>query len=213
MKVDVYNIKAEKIDQIELSDSVFGLPANPTLIAQAIRVYRSNQRSAFAKTKHRGDVAGTTKKVWAQKGTGRARHGSRKAPIFVGGGSAHGPKGNQNYTLKLSAKMRQSAIKSVLSQFAHEKSLLAITDFNTISPKTKVGWALFDIIEKDNKLLANSRKIGIITAANSNNIKRAFGNIPDINLLSLDSLNVYDLANQKFLVFSTDALEKINKNG
>ena len=211
MKADLYNIEAKKIDQIELPKEYFGAKVNSKLIAQAIKVYLSNQRTSYAKTKHRGEVAGTTKKMWSQKGTGRARHGSAKAPIFVGGGSGHGPRGNQNYTLKLSQKMRISALKSILSLFATNKSIIAVSGINKIEPKTKKAWNFVDLLEKDNQDLAKSHKIGIVTASSQENVKRAFKNIPDISLLSLKSLNVYNLANQDFLIFSQKALEKISK--
>src|SRR3989339_577646 len=97
MKVPVYNLSGEQLDDLTLPVKVFALPANDKLVALAVRVYLANQRRSYAKTKGRGEVAGTTKKMWSQKGTGRARHGSAKAPIFVGGGVAHGPIGKENH--------------------------------------------------------------------------------------------------------------------
>ena len=138
MKTDLYNLKGEKIGDLTLPKSVFGAKINETLISQAIRVLLSRRRSAHAKTKHRGEVAGSTKKMWAQKGTGRARHSTAKAPQFVGGGSAHGPRGNRNFTLKLTKRMKVVALKSVLSKFAKEKRCWPLIKSAAFLPRLKL---------------------------------------------------------------------------
>jgi len=209
MKTDLYNLKGEKIGDLTLPKSVFEAKINETLISQAIRVLLSRRRSAHAKTKHRGEVAGSTKKMWAQKGTGRARHSTAKAPQFVGGGSAHGPRGNRNFTLKLTKRMKVVALKSVLSKFAKEKTLLAIDKISHLSPKTKVAQDLIYKLEETNKLLADSRRIGIVTTATLPSVKRAFGNIPGLTLLSLSSLNPYNLSSQNFLIFTKKAINQL----
>jgi large subunit ribosomal protein L4 len=211
MKTDLYNLSGEIVGQITLPKSIFEVKINEILISQAIRVALSNQRSAHAKTKHRGDVAGTTKKMYAQKGTGRARHSTAKAPQFVGGGSAHGPIGNQNFTLKLTKKMRQVALKSVLSKFAADKKIIVIDKISPIAPKTKEAVTFIDKIENSNKAIVSAKKIGIITATSQPNVKRAFSNIPGINLLSLSSLSTYNLSCQNFLIFSKKAITKLDK--
>lgn len=211
MKAQIYNIKAEKVGEIALPKEIFDIKISEQLISQAIRVYLANQRSSFAKAKSRGQVAGTTQKVWAQKGTGRARHGSRKAPIFVGGGSAMGPDGLQNYTLKLSKKMKIVAINSILTKFAQDKKIIIIDSFEKLAPKTKEGIKLLTGLRAADEVLSKSPKIGIIIANTIPNIKRAFGNLPKTNLLSLKSLNVYDLSNQNFLIFSQETLDILSK--
>ena len=147
--------------------------------------------------------------MWAQKGTGRARHSTAKAPQFVGGGSAHGPRGNQNFKLKLTKRMKIVALNSVLSKFAASKSMLAIEKFSSITPKTKIAWDFIDKLGKENSLLAGSRRIGIITTKTLPSIKRAFRNIPGFTLLSLSSLNPYNLSSQNFLIFSKKAINKL----
>jgi large subunit ribosomal protein L4 len=209
MKTDLYNLKGEKVGDLTLPKSVFEVKINEILISQAIRVLLSRGRSAHAKTKHRGEIAGTTAKMWAQKGTGRARHSTAKAPQFVGGGSAHGPRGDQNFQLKLTKRMKIVALKSVLSKFAVNKSILAVDKFSPIIPKTKIAWDFIDRLEIANKLLADSRRIGIITTKTLPNVKRAFRNIPGITLLSLSSLNPYNLSLQNFLIFSQKAINKL----
>ena len=211
MKAQIYNIKAENVGEIALPKEVFDVKVSEKLISQAIRVYLANQRSSFAKTKTRSDVAGTRQKVWAQKGTGRARHGNRTAPIFVGGGSAMGPDGMQNYNLKISKKMKIVAINSILTKFAQDKKIIIIDSFKELTPKTKEGIKLLTGLKAADEVLSKSSKVGIITTETIPNLKRAFGNLPKINLLSLKSLNVYDLSNQNFLIFSQDTLDILSK--
>jgi len=208
MKSQIYNIKAEKVGEIILPKSIFGAKISDTLIAQAIRVSLANRRSSFAKTKTRSEVAGTRKKVWAQKGTGNARHGNRTAPIFAGGGVALGPDGQQNYTLKLSKTMRRQATNAILTKFADAKKILIIDDFSKLDPKTKAGVQLITGLKAADEVLSKSRKIGIITNETITPVKRAFGNLKDISLISLKSLNVYDLSKQNYLVFSQQAIEQ-----
>lgn len=211
MKAQIYNIKAEKVGEVALPKAVFEAKVSEKLISQAIRVYLANQRSAFAKAKTRSEVAGTRQKVWAQKGTGRARHGNRTAPIFVGGGSAMGPDGLQNYKLNLTKKMKVVAINSILTKFAQDKKIIIIDSFKELTPKTKDGIKLLTGLKASDEVLSKSSKVGIITTETLTNVKRAFGNLPKTNLLSLKSLNVYDLSNQNFLIFSQDTLDSFTK--
>jgi large subunit ribosomal protein L4 len=211
MKTQIYNIKAEKIGETTLPKNIFDVSVSDKLIAQSIRVYLANQRSSFAKTKTRSEVAGTRKKVWAQKGTGNARHGNRTAPIFVGGGRALGPDGLQNYSLKISKKMRKQAINGILTKFAKANKIILIDQFKDLNSKTKDGVKLIAGLKADNKVLSESQKIGIITTQTLQNVKRAFGNLPKINLLTLKSLNIYDLSNQNFLILSQNSIKKLTK--
>jgi large subunit ribosomal protein L4 len=206
MKASLYNLQAEKIKDITLPKDIFEAKINEKLIAQAIKIFLHNQRAAHAIAKHRGEVAGTTKKMYAQKGTGTA-----KAPQFVGGGSAHGPCGDQKSPMHFSQKLRQAALKAVLSKFAENKAILVIDQLSKIDPKTKAAFTFIEKLEKQNESLANSRKIGIITSRSLDSVKRAFGNIPEINLLSAKSLNTYDLSRQNYLMFTAAALKQLSK--
>lgn len=211
MKAQIYNIKAEKVGEATLPKAVFEAKVSEQLIAQAIRVYLANQRSSYAKAKTRSDVAGTRQKVWAQKGTGRARHGNRTAPIFVGGGVALGPDGNQNYKLNMPKKMKTIALNSILTKFAQDKKIIVIDSFEELTPKTKEGIKLITGLKASDEVLSKSSKVGIITPKTLTSVRRAFGNLPKINLLSLKSLNVYDLSNQNFLVFDQESLDTLSK--
>ena len=207
MKAPIYNLKGEKTGDLVLPKAVFDTKVDDTLISTSIRTYLVNRRSSSAKVKDRGEVAGTTKKMWSQKGTGRARHGSAKVGIFVGGGSAHGPQGNQQFNLKLNQKTKKLALNSMLTKFAKESRILIIDDFKNLSAKTKDAWKLIDILEKDNQTLAGSKKIGIITAKTLINVVRAFRNISGFSLIPLKSLNILDLSKQNILIFSQEAIE------
>lgn len=207
MKAPIYNIQAEKIGDYSLPKSVFDVSVSNDLIAKSVRSYLANRRSAHAKVKERGEVSGTTKKIWAQKGTGRARHGSAKAGIFIGGGSVHGPQGNQKFAIKLNQKAKKLALKSLLTKFARDSKILIIDEFKDLPPKTKDAFKFIDLLEKSNQTLANSKKIGIITAETSSGVTRAFRNIPGFSLLSLNSLNVLNISSQNILIFSQKAIE------
>jgi large subunit ribosomal protein L4 len=206
MKTQIYNIKAELVGELTLPKEVFDSKISDKLIAQSIRVILANKRSSYAKTKTRSEVAGTRKKVWAQKGTGNARHGNRTAPIFVGGGSALGPDGNQNYTLKINKAMKKKALLALLSKFAKDKRILIIDDFSKMEPKTKAALKLISGLKANDEVLSKSRKIGIITEKTIIPVKRSFGNLKDINLFSIQSLNIYNLSKQNYLIFSNQAI-------
>jgi len=209
IKAPVYNLKAEKIEDMTLDKAVFGAKVDDNSIALAIRAYLANKRSARATVKERGDVAGTTKKMYAQKGTGRARHSTAKAGIFVGGGSAHGPRGNQNFTLNLNTKFKQNVLKSLLSKFAADDKVLVIDDFSPLPPKTKSAWDFMELLEKTNPILVKSKKIGIIVPPGRNEVTRAFRNIPGFSILTSSSLNVYRLSLQNILIFAKDAITSL----
>jgi len=136
-KVDVYNLSGIKSGQMELPKNIFAVKINESLMAQAVRVYLSNQRKSRTKTKSRGEIVLTKAKWFRQKGTGRARHGARSAPIFVGGGVAHGPTGEQNYHLKMSKKMKKQALFSALTSKFKANEVMVIKDLAKIEPKTK----------------------------------------------------------------------------
>lgn len=210
-KAPLYNLRAENLGEVTLPKKVFEIKYNPQLIATVLRVYRHNQRTAHAKVKDRGEVAGTTKKMWAQKGTGHARHGSAKAGIFVGGGSVHGPQGNQFPPLFLNQKVKKAALNCLLSRFASQNSILVIDQFKDLLPKTKAAFNFIDTLEKQSPILAKSKKIGIITTRPLAQVKRAFSNISGINYFSLKSLNALHLAQQNVLIFSRKSISALEK--
>lgn len=211
MKVALYDINAKQIGDFDLPESIFSAKISPKSVALAVRVYLSNRRRSHAKTKTRAQVAGTTKKMWSQKGTGRARHGSAKAPIFVGGGVTHGPRGDRNFDLKINRQIRRTALLSVLSMFARENRIAVVDKISRISPKTKDASKFISGLVAENKVLSPGSKIGLVTAKGLTNPKRAFGNLPQVNQLTLGSLNVYQLSNQNYLIMTPKAVNRLSQ--
>lgn len=204
-KIDVFSTAGTKLTPITVSDKLFNAKINQTLMAQAVRVYLANQRAASAKAKRRGDVNVTTKKVWRQKGTGRARHGSRNAGIFVGGGKAHGPTGMQNYSLKMPQKMRRVSLLSALTSKFKAKEILVIDGLDKIKPQTKN----FDKIFK--KLIPRPAKTALFLAAIIPSIKQGSANLPYLSLSLIANLNTYQALNSRHLIFTKDSLKALEK--
>ena len=194
-----YNLKGEKVESTSLPVSIFEIKVKPVLLAQAVRVWLSNQRRGMAKTKTRSEVAKTTAKPYKQKGTGRARHGSAAAPIFVGGGIAHGPRGEQNYKMSLPAKMRRLALLGALSAKAEAKQVLVITGAENASGKTKqVSW------------LAGNKTLLLITKEQSK-FKQAVRNLNQISLTTVGGLSAYSILTAKQLVATKETLAELKK--
>jgi len=214
LKIDLYTIAGTKSGEVELPKEIFGVKINEPLMAQAVRVYLSNQRKAGAKTKTRSEVAKTTAKWFKQKGTGRARHGSKSAPIFVGGGVSHGPTGEQNYQLKMPKKMKQQALFSALSSKFKEKEILAVKDLGKIENKTKkMNEALSKLKAHFDKQPVKNKKaeILIILDKKNENIARVSRNIKDVQFVQIDQLNTYQILNGGQLLFMKEAIEKLKE--
>lgn len=192
----ILSLTGKELGQHTVPGTITKLKKNPHLISQAIRVYLANQRNARAKIKDRGEIAGTTKKVWAQKGTGRARHGDRRAPIFVGGGKAHGPTGQENYLLKLPKKMAKKATLLVFSDKLTQKAISIMTGFSAFPRKTKQAATIFSY-----------PKTLLILTKTSPQVIQSTKNLPNLSVVSLDSLTVYALFTAKQIVFSKKAIE------
>src|SRR3989338_9033976 len=148
-KLPVFDQKGTKLTPMTVSDLIFAVKVNQPLMDQASKVYLSNQRRSLAKAKRRGEVKVTKAKVWQQKGTGRACHGSRNAPIFVGGGQAHGPTGEQNYKRTLSTPMKRQSLFSALTFKLKNDSILVVDKLDTLKPKTAIFDKLFSKITKN----------------------------------------------------------------
>lgn len=202
-KINLFTPTGQKKTQLTVSDKIFKAKLNPVLMAQAVRVYLSNQRVAQAQTKTRGQIDVTHAKVWRQKGTGRARHGSRNAPIFVGGAKAHGPSGEQNYSLNLSKKMKQLSLFSALSQQFKNDCIFALEGLDKLEPKTKKFDKIF------NKLTPSPRKLLLLLDKPSVNLQRATKNLPFLTTSLSQNLNTYQVLNAKKLIFTPEALKAL----
>lgn len=207
--IDVYDLDGKVVKQIKLSKDIFGAKVNEKLLAQAVRVYLANQRQGTSSTKTRGEVAGSTRKIYRQKGTGRARHGSIKAPIFIGGGIVFGPK-PRDYSLKMSKKMRRQVLFSALTSQFKSHHIWIIESLEKISAKTK---ALIKILENLQCKISHGKlveKVLLITIP-SPNLLLAARNLQNLTTTRAELLNPYPiLANEK-IIFTQEAIQGIEE--
>lgn len=201
--VEVRNLDNEVVGELELSDQVFGAPLNRSLIYEAVRWYMAKQRAGTASTKTRGEVAGSGRKLWRQKGTGRARVGSIRTPLWRHGGTVHGPR-PRDYSYHLPKKMRRGALRSVLSERLREGNLRVIEAFELPTHKTKAFAQILDRLELDGKTL-------IIDSHENWNLALASRNLPGVKVIETRELNIYDALYYQQLVFSKAAIEQVEK--
>ena len=200
MKLRVIDIEGKQTNYIELSDKIFSLTPNKYVIQSLVDWQLNHFKPRTAKTKQRSEVKGSTAKIYAQKGTGGARHSSRKAPIFVGGGNAHGPKGAVYKVKKINKKVRKLGLFYLLSQKNKGNSLFVVEDFKNEIKKTK----LFNNFLKKNKL-SNSL---IISDKNSKSkIIKSARNIPNLKIIDQEGTNAYDLLKYKNVIFTTSSIK------
>lgn len=206
LNASVFDTKGKVAGHIELPAEIFNAKINNPLMSQAVRVYLANQRQGTVKTKDRGEVDRTSKKVWQQKGTGRARHGSRRAPIFVGGGVVFGPR-PRDYSLSLSKKMKTLALFCALSSKLKDSELKIIKGLETIMPKTKLMAKVLENlgIENDKRILLVMPKKG----AESENVYRAARNIQGVEILSANTINAYKILDNKLVLLMKDSIDII----
>ena len=204
MKVKVINIDGNTDSDIELSDKIFSLKPNKSIIQSLVCWQQSRFKPRTAKTKQRGEVKGSTAKIYAQKGTGGARHSSRKAPIFVGGGVAHGPKGAVYKIKKINKKVRTLGLFHILSQKNKHKSLFVVDDFKNEIKKTK----------KFNQFLEkNNLKDSLIITDKDSKLKifKSARNIPNLKVIDQEGANVYDILKYKNVVFTTSSIKNFQE--
>lgn len=195
-EVEVFNLKGEVSGKVEVPKEIFDVEASPKLLAQYVRVYLANQRAGTASTKTRGEVRGSTRKIYPQKGTGRARHGDIKAPIFVGGGVVFGPK-PRDFSLKINKKQRRKALFYSLTLKLREGKIKALED--EFLQKVKKTKQFAEFLEK---VGINGKRIGIIMPAREKeNLERAIRNIPKVEPLDAESLNAYFVLRADTLFF------------
>ena len=200
MKLKVIDISGKKIDDIEISDKIFSLEPNKYLIQSLIDWQLNHFKARTAKTKQRSEIKGSTAKIYAQKGTGGARHSSRKAPIFVGGGIAHGPKGAVYKVNKINKKVRKIGLFHVLSQKNKVNSLFVVADFRDEIKKTKIF---------NEFLLKNKLKNSILISDKNSKSKiiKSAKNIPNLKIIDQEGANAYDLLKYKNVIFTTSSIK------
>ena len=204
MEAKIYNQKGVEAGKISLPAKVFGAKWRADLVHQVVEGMRSNKRSGTADTKDRGEVRGGGKKPWKQKGTGRARHGSSRSPIWVGGGVTHGPLAEKNYKRKISKKMRAQALFSVLSKKMKDGEILFVDSLSMSEMKTKGALEVMKNLSKASgfKPLAGSKKPRVLTALFARNEKaeKSFRNLPQLEIVFLKNLNPLDVLNHQYLL-------------
>jgi len=208
MKVDIYNQAGEIIEQMDLPKEVFEEAFNSDLVHQVLVSMQSNKRQGSAHTKDRGEVSGGGKKPWRQKGTGRARHGSTRSPIWIGGGVTFGPRNERNYKKNIPVKIRKKALKCLLSQKLRDKEIFIIDDLKIEEPKTKI---IVDILEKlSNKIKKEKFKtLLIVSDQRDDKLLRAIKNIPNINIIGAKNLNSLAVASYKDLLITKKSIKTI----
>lgn len=200
----VYNQEGKEISEIELNEAIFGLPWNADLIHQAMRVAFANKRPVVASTKTRAEVRGGGRKPWRQKGTGRARHGSIRSPLWKGGGVTFGPITERNFKLKINKKMAQKAFLTALSAKSRDKEILILDDLKLPVPKTK------EMV----KIMSNFSQVksGLLVLSGFNeNVKRAAGNLSNLEITNINNLNIFNILKYQYLIFTKNGIEQLEK--
>jgi len=204
MKTAVYNKLGKEVSQVELPALVFDLPWNADLVHQVFTSMQTNARTPIAHTKTRSEVSGTGKKPWQQKGTGRARHGSRRSPIWVGGGIAHGPRNDRNFDRKVNKKMRIKALYTILSQKFRDGEILLVDDLSFSEPKTKEAKSVISSLAsvKGFETLSTKRKNAAFIGIDDKdvNTSKSFSNIGSVKVDEIRNLNPITALTYKYLI-------------
>ncbi|MEK7681020.1 MAG: 50S ribosomal protein L4 [Patescibacteria group bacterium] len=205
MKVKVYNLEGKETGEMNLSDAIFAVKAKPEVVHQVFVSQTNNQREPWADTKNRGEVRGGGKKPWQQKGTGRARHGSIRSPIWKGGGVAFGPLSERNYKSKINKKTRRLALKMVLSDRVKDGNFLVVDDFNFAEPKTK----LFVNFVKN--LPTKIKKFLVLTSGKNENVMTMTRNLKIVKTIRAEDASVMDVLSKGAVLTSKAGVEVIEK--
>ena len=204
MKIDKLNLDGKKTP-IEILDKIFSAKINNDLVSRVLYKTNANFKGRHAKTKQQNEVSGPTSKIYAQKGTGNARHASKKAPIFVGGGIAHGPKGQLSYKIrKLNKSEKKNSIASLMSEKALNKNLVVFNDFNSEIKKTKQMNIIVKKFEIANSLI-------ILDKQSKEKIEKSIRNIPNIKVTDVNHFSAFDVIKFKKVVFTESSVKELEK--
>lgn len=202
-KVALYNVNGEQIGEVELKDEVFGIEPNEHVVFDAVQLQRAAERLGTHSTKSRGEVAGGGRKPWRQKGTGRARHGTTRSPIWRGGAITFGPK-PRKYGFTIPKKVRRLALKSALSSKVQAGEIIVLDELAMSEPKTKEMVKILNNLKVEKKAL-------VVTSDLDVNVAKSARNIPGVKPLQANTLNVYDLLKHDQLVITKDAVSKVEE--
>ena len=202
-KVNVYNMLGEQVGEIELSDQIFGIEVNQHVVYEVVKNQLANKRQGTQSAKTRAEVRGGGRKPFKQKGTGRARAGSTRSPIWTGGGVAFAPK-PRDYSYKVPKKVRRLAMKSALSSKVENNEIIVIDELNFDAPKTK------EMVNLLNKLNADKKAL-IVTTDKNENVVRSANNIATVQTTVVNNLNVYDILKYNSFIITKDAVRKVEE--
>ncbi|MFA6215032.1 MAG: 50S ribosomal protein L4 [Patescibacteria group bacterium] len=229
IKANVYNTSGEVVKELELNPAIFEVKVKPELVTQAIITLQANSRQVLAHTKDKSEVRGGGKKPWKQKGTGRARHGSIRSPLWRGGGITFGPTKERNFSIKMNKKANRKAILMGLSDKAANDRIILVDKIELTAVKTKKFFEILrnlnlrskkklnkkddkiKIDAKDKKKKESEKSILVVMPKKDQNIWRAAKNISKLNLILADSLNVLDIVKYQYILMSVDSIAEIEK--
>ncbi len=212
MKLPVYNQSGEQIKDIELDPKIFNAQIKPEVIHQVVVAQQANARQVLAHTKDRSEVRGGGAKPWRQKGLGRARHGSRRSPIWVGGGVTFGPTKDRNFTQKVNQKQKQLALAMCLSDRAGAKSLVVFDQIGFESGKTKDLTNWLKLLAGKLELLKDTKKYLLVLDGQNKDLVQAAKNLKNVTIILADSLNCISVLNHEKLLITEKALDIISKH-
>ena len=204
MKIDKFNIDGKK-ESIEVMDKIFSAKINKKLISGVLYKINANYKGRKAKTKQKNEIIGSTSKIYAQKGTGNARHASRKAPIFVGVGIAHGPKGEKNYKIrKLNKNEKKMSVASLLSDKKKSSNLIVISDFKNEIKKTKEMNKILNKFEASNSLI-------ILDKNSKEKVFKSLRNLPNVKTTDINHFSAFDIIKFKKVIFTETSVKELEK--
>ncbi len=203
-KAPVFRIDGTKVGEEELPEIIFGVKPKMTLIWEAVKMYQHNQRQGTHHAKTRAEVKGSRRKIWSQKGLGRARHGDRYAPIFVGGGKAHGPRPKEYY-YRLPKRELKLALKMILSDRASEEKIYLFENFDLNEIKTKNIASLLE------KITLNGKKVLFVPAEQNKNLYLSARNIPNVEVMPATDINTLHVVSHEYILMEKSAVDKLKE--
>lgn len=206
METQIYNQKGKSVGKFDLPESIFGVPWNGDLVHQVVTAMQANARTPVAHTKNRSEVRGGGRKPWKQKGTGRARHGSSRSPIWKGGGVTHGPRNEKSYDQKINKKMKAKALFTVLSEKLRKGQIIFVEELNLKAIKTKDAVSIINdlsTVKGFEKMVGGKKPNTYISVpAKGDVLKKSFANIPTVEIDEVRNMNPVDLLSYKYIIIS-----------
>ncbi len=212
MQTVIYSVQGKKAGTVELPESVFGVPFNADLVHQVLVSMESNQRAGTAHTKNRGEVEGSRAKPWKQKGTGRARHGDKRSPIWRGGGVTHGPRNERNYKKGIPVAMKKGALTSVLSEKLRQEKMLFVEKLTLADSKTKDAASILKqlaTVDGAKNITRKDARVCLVVKDAPRTLVNSFRNLPQVSLVSARQVSAQDIALARYVIV-TDAEEAVN---